>query len=224
MKSKIISLLYIILFFTGLNSQEIISYSKIKTMTKGEISSTYFIPAKYDVAIYKIIYTTKNLNFETDTASGILAASVDPGKKFPILIYDHGTVGNRHDVPSEGSSEQLLAAAIASYGYHCVAPDYIGLGVSKGLHPYIHPDSEAWAGIDLARSVKYMETPEDVHFNEQVFVTGYSQGGHSAMATAKRLQETDDEFIVTAAAPMSGPYSVEFYFRRCRVFFLCLYW
>ena len=40
----------------------------------------------------------------------------------------------------------------------------------------------------------------------KLFVTGYSQGGHVAMATHKLLQETGA--TITASAPMSGPYAV----------------
>lgn len=49
----------------------------------------------------------------------------------------------------------------------------------------------------------------DILLNDQLFVTGYSQGGHAAAAAHRALQETySDEFTVTASAPMSGPYSI----------------
>ena len=191
----------------NINAQELISYEKIKSMTKEEIKSNYFVPAEYDVDMYKIIYVTKSVDMLPDTASGIICVAVDTNSVFPVLIYDHGTVKDRHDVPSEGSGEQSFVIAIASLGYHCITPDYIGLGISKGLHPYIHPETEAGAGIDLMYAVKNMEETENVHFNDQIFVTGYSQGGHAAMATAREMQNTYG-LNVTAAAPMSGPYSI----------------
>ncbi len=191
----------------NLNAQELISYEKIKSMTKEEIKSNYFVPAEYDVDMYKIIYVTKSVDMMPDTASGIFCVAVDTNSVFPVLIYDHGTVKDRHDVPSEGSGEQSFVIAIASLGYHCITPDYIGLGISKGLHPYIHPETEAGAGIDLMYAVKNMEETKSVHFNDQIFVTGYSQGGHAAMATAREMQNTYG-LNVTAAAPMSGPYSI----------------
>ena len=42
--------------------------------------------------------------------------------------------------------------------------------------------------------------------NGQLFITGYSQGGYVAMATHRAMQ--DAGMKVTAAAPMSGPYSL----------------
>ncbi|MBK7096629.1 MAG: T9SS type A sorting domain-containing protein [Saprospiraceae bacterium] len=106
----------------------------------------------------------------------------------------------------------MIAIAIASYGYHCVAPDYIGLGISKGIHPYVNPESEAWAGIDLINACYSLSRNRAFYFNDQVFVTGYSQGGHSAMATAFAIEQRKikdiDKMVLTAAAPMSGPYSI----------------
>lgn len=192
--------------------QTLITYQKIKSLSKSQIANQYFIPAKYGVDVYKITYTTKKLDLSTDTASGVFITASDTNSYFPIAVYDHGTVGNRHDVPSDNSSELGVAISIASYGYHCVAPDYIGLGISKGIHPYVHPESEAWATIDMIHAVKDVPKSLHVHFNKQLFVTGYSQGGHSAMATAKALQNNKelgiDSLTITAAAPMSGPYSI----------------
>lgn len=205
---------FILLFFCILNieSQDIITYKKVKSMTKEAIANTMAIPAKYDVDVYVIEYTTKKLNLEKDTASGVLAVAKDTRYRFPVAVYDHGTVDNRNDVPSKGSSEQMIAIAIASYGYHCVAPDYIGLGISKGLHPYVNPESEAWATIDLINASYTISNSEPVYFNEQVFVTGYSQGGHAAMATAFSIEQRYikgvDSMKLTAAVPMAGPYSI----------------
>ncbi|MEZ4908718.1 MAG: hypothetical protein R2771_14000 [Saprospiraceae bacterium] len=37
-----------------------------------------------------------------------------------------------------------------------------------------------------------MEKSENIHFTDQLFVTGYSQGGHSAMADARSVQESTE--------------------------------
>ncbi len=202
-----VAILFFSLVINNISGQELISYEKIKSLTKEEIKAKYYVPAKYDVTVFKIIYIAKTVDMSPDTASGIFCAAVDTNSVFPVLIYDHGTVKDRHDVPSEGSGEQSFAIAIASLGYHSITPDYVGLGISKGVHPYIHPETEAEAGIDLMYAVKKMEETEKVHFNDQIFITGYSQGGHAAMATARQMQNKYG-LKVTAVAPMSGPYSI----------------
>lgn len=202
--------LYYLLFILGtlnVQGQEIVSYEKVLTMTKAQITAQFFFQASFDVDLYRITYTTKSLTMEVDTASGVLAIPDDNSFKFPILVYEHGTVGTRHDVPSEGSNERLVALAYASNGYMCLAPDYLGLGISKGLHPYLHPESEAWVTIDMIKAIKTLTPQLDIHFNEQLFITGYSQGGHACMATCIALQD-EPTLTLTAAAPMSGPYSV----------------
>ena len=209
MRKKIMVLVaYLVLVTAISNAQEIVDYEKLRIMTKEQINAINpLINAKYDVAVYKILYTTKKLDLSRDTASGIMCVPQDNGYKYPFLIYDHGTANDRHSVPSEKTSDQTFPAIYASKGYICVAPDYIGMGVSKGIHPYIHPESEAWAGIDLLKACKTIGEKEDFHYNEQIFVTGYSQGGHASMATCRALKEEPD-LQLTAGAPMSGPYSV----------------
>jgi pimeloyl-ACP methyl ester carboxylesterase len=207
MKKCIYSLLLVMVVFATGKTQELITYEEQGLYSKALISLALGLPADYDVTVYRIVYTTQDVFNKPDTASGIIAVPVDPLAKFPVLLYDHGTVADRFDVPSEGSYEQFFAVGLASQGYMCVAPDYIGLGISDGLHPYVHPESEAQAGIDLIHAVKELSDVAPIYFNEQLFITGYSQGGHAAMATSKILQETG-EMTVTASAPMSGPYSI----------------
>jgi len=58
------------------------------------------------------------------------------------------------------------------------------------------------AAIDLASAV-------GVQASNDVFVTGYSQGGYSAMAIHRALEENyADEFHVVASTPMAGPYDL----------------
>jgi hypothetical protein len=84
------------------------------------------------------------------------------------------------------------------------------LGASRGFHPYVHAATEASAALDMVRATTdYYLGQIPANYNHQFFVTGYSQGGHGAMALHRAI-ETDStkEFSVTAAAPMSGPYSI----------------
>ena len=142
-------LLFIVALYVPQNGkgQELISFEEQLFFTKEIIQQNLGFPAYYDVQLFKIIYTTQHVFMEPDTASGIIAVPLDSGYQFPILIYDHGTVASRKNVPSMGSYESLFAVAIAGQGYNCVAPDYIGLGISEGLHPYLHSESEARAGM-----------------------------------------------------------------------------
>ena len=101
-------------------------------------------------------------------------------------------------------------------GYVTPAADSLGIGTARGVHPYVHADSEASASVDMLYAMRaYAETDPTITLNDQVFVTGYSQGGHVAMATHRLLEtELSNDFTVTATAPMSGPYSISQEMRK----------
>ena len=166
-----------------------------------------------DVDVYKVTYTTRNVTGGVDTASGQMVLPTVQGTAIPIVVYDHGTVGSRDEVPSNFSlatqNEAQIALIYASFGYATLAPDYIGLGDSPGFHPYVHAESEAWATIDMITAFKKYAERESIPLNGQLFICGYSQGGHAAMATHKVLQrDFKDVHPVTASTPMSGPYNI----------------
>ena len=52
-----------------------------------------------------------------------------------------------------------------------------------------------------------------VAINEQLFITGYSQGGYASMAVHKYL-ENPSIHEVTAASHMSGPYNLSHVMKR----------
>ena len=127
----------------------------------------------------------------------------------PIASYQHGTSSTKTGVPGFQSQESLIGILLASTGYLCILPDYIGLGGSPGMHPYVHADTEALAVIDMIRSAREFIEDDPLRLNEQIFLFGYSQGGHATMAAHKMIQEEfSDEMWVTASNPMSGPYDI----------------
>lgn len=213
--TKILCLLFIGLSFNAF-SQNVVEVTFIESRTKETISANFGVDAQFDVKLYKMLYETPDIQGNLDTASGLFIIPDDPTGTFPLLSYSHGTVNDRNDVPSllEGGSE--LAIIFGSMGYVTTAADFLGLGTARGIHPYVHADSEASASVDMMYAMKtYAETDAAINLNDQVFVTGYSQGGHAAMATHRLLEtELSNDFTVTATAPMSGPYSISQEMRK----------
>lgn len=133
----------------------------------------------------------------------------------PIVIYAHGTVvekaANIADLSDEDNAEGMIIAAVfAAQGYIVVAPNYAGFDTSTlAYHPYLNADQQAKDTADsltAARSALPTSTAPQVTDSGKLFITGYSQGGYVAMATHRLLQQNG--VIVTAAAPMSGPYAL----------------
>ncbi|HKL39345.1 MAG TPA: alpha/beta fold hydrolase [Cryomorphaceae bacterium] len=168
-------------------------------------------PVEYAVDFYRVTYTTTDTDGQPTVASGAMAVPASGlCNSFPMTAYCHGTVLQRYDVPSEQNFEGFLTVALASAGYICVAPDYLGLGEDEGVHPYVHAESQATATLDLISAAReFLETIE-TQDNGEVFITGYSQGGHAAMAALKYAQDNElvEELGIVAGAPLSGPYDM----------------
>ncbi|HSI50431.1 MAG TPA: prolyl oligopeptidase family serine peptidase [Ideonella sp.] len=171
-----------------------------------------------NVDIRYVVYQTRDPAGQPATAS--TAAFVPSGTDAsctgsrPVVLYAHGTTiekaYNMADIVnnSEGS---LVAALLAAHGYIVVAPNYLGYDES-GLdyHPYLNAENSAIDMVDGLRAAKaYLNEASAVKPSAQLFVTGYSQGGHVAMATHKIIErDYASEFTVTASAPMSGPHNL----------------
>lgn len=197
------------LFFTIPSySQALLHSELLEEVSQTELTAITGFPALYGVEVYKVQYLTTGSDNQPDTASGLVVFP-DNTSIVRIIAYQHGTTAGPEDVPSNLNGEATLVKAFAGQGYIVTAADYLGLGDSRGFHPYVHAATEASAGVDLLIAGRELAGELGFSAVQQIFVTGYSQGGHGAMAMAQALQErpTDDLWI-TAAAPMSGPYSI----------------
>ncbi|PWU15989.1 MAG: hypothetical protein C5B49_11150 [Bdellovibrio sp.] len=164
---------------------------------------------KNGVVLYKVVYETIDLEHNPSKASGLLIVPDIQGS-FAVVSYQHGTQSNRKDVPSAANGEgQLIALTFGASGFVVSATDYLGLGDSPGFHPYLHAGSEAWAAADMLRATRKAAATLKLGLNSRLFLTGYSQGGHSTMALHRYLEtKLAKEFQVAASAPMSGPYDL----------------
>lgn len=163
------------------------------------------------IKVYKLTYSTVSYDSSATVATGVVfLPQGNDNCERPILNYCHGTIIKKADAPSNKVGEYIVGICFSATGYITVLPDYLGLGsVSPGLHPYIHAQSEATSVVDMIRSSKEWMDSINYSYSDQLFLTGYSQGGHASMATHRMMQEVlPGEFTVTAAAPLSGPYDV----------------
>ncbi len=166
-------------------------------------------------------YQTVGGKGEQTTASGaIMAPTGDTGCSGarPILVYTHGTavtkaynIADITDSTNEAWQESaMIGAFFAAHGYIVVASNYAGYDSSPlPYHPYLNADQQSQDVINAltaARTAIGNGLPSGVSDNGKLFVTGYSQGGHVAMATHRAMEAAG--MTVTAAAPMSGPYAM----------------
>jgi len=166
-------------------------------------------------------YQTVGGKDEQTTASGAIMAPTGgagcSGAR-PILVYTHGTavtktynIANITDATNEAWQESaMIGAFFAAHGYIVVASNYAGYDASPlSYHPYLNADQQSKDVINAlaaARTALADGLPAGVTDNGKLFITGYSQGGHVAMATHRAMEAQG--MTVTAAAPMSGPYAM----------------
>jgi len=206
-----ILLLFVLLSSIATQAQEIVSVEEQDKTLAFIINLVSPVSVEYDVLNYKIVYTTTDAFGQPDTASGLLSLPDNSDFVFPLAVYNHGTVGERNAVPSvAGVTERLLPQGLAASGFITLSPDYLGLGVSDGIHPYVHAATEASAGRDMLLAVRSWLEEQEIPQNGQLFLTGYSQGGHATQALHRDLQLNPgtDDLTVTAATHLSGPYSI----------------
>ena len=157
---------------------------------------------------------------ETTESSGALmvptGAAPNCSGPRPIVVYAHGTNTNKNlniaDITDTSNSEGVLIAAMfAAQGYIVVAPNYAGYDISTlGYHPFLNAVQQSGEMIDIltaARTALPKTMSAATSDGGKLFITGYSEGGHVAMATQRALEASGA--TVTGAAPMSGPYALE---------------
>ncbi len=167
------------------------------------------VSIKYDVDMYSIVYETIDPFGAKTLASGLIAIPKNVGKAVPLSCFQHGTMLNKQNVPSKLGSGSEVGIVFGTEGYVVAMPDFLGLGSGDKLHPYIHAASEATSVIDMLRATRKVCQDLGIVLNNQLFMFGYSQGGHVTMAAHKAIEEKySSEFTVTACSPMAGPYDL----------------
>ncbi|MBD3792729.1 MAG: hypothetical protein IE889_01035, partial [Campylobacterales bacterium] len=142
---------------------------------------------------YKIPYTTTNEQGEEVDVSGLFVIPTGVPEimntlGFSMVSDDHGTIfanieapsviGTIYGTPDPSGDPAILLTSLG--GFATLRPDYIGFGDSLGeYHPFVQKESLANASIDFIKAVKVFSAKNDIKLNNQLFVTGYSEGGYA---------------------------------------------
>ena len=167
------------------------------------------IDVDYGATMYKLIYETVDGFGDSTIASGVFALPDSQNEAYGIISWQHGTAIQRDGVQSNNGFD-VLSRVVAASGFVYVAADYLGLGVSETVHPYILKYPSANAVIDLIRAVRnYYSEDFTLSLNRQLMLIGYSEGGYATLAAQMVMEEEmSDEFEITVSFPMAGPYDV----------------
>ncbi len=173
---------------------------------------------KCGVTVIQYPYLTLGARRELTNATGslMLPNGSDCTGARPTLLYAHGTAVDRNYNMADlrnNSEASMIAAIYAAQGYIVVAPNYAGYGESRlPYHPYLVAKQQSqdmldgWTWARMAMGISQFSSASRVRENGKLFIAGYSQGGHVAMATQRLFGRLG--IPVAAAAPSSGPYAM----------------
>lgn len=175
------------------------------------------MPSRVSVKAFRLEYVTTNLRGERVKASGLVRVRSDilqSGRSAPLISYQHATKLLRREAPSstDFDAESMGGGALfASEGYVWAMPDYLGFGANGDPQAYLHAQGQAVVCADFLMAVDEWAIENGFGIDRDVFLMGYSQGGHSTLALHKLLESPQDNFTrfkVRASFPMAGPYAI----------------
>jgi acetyl esterase/lipase len=176
---------------------------------------------KCSISLYSLGYQTIGGHGEPTTASTAVmlpsGSAAGCSGTHPVVLHGHGTSTDKgYDATNlagdiDGENDALLVAAIyAAQGFIVVVPNYAGYSDSTLPYaPFLNADQQSADMIDALRATRiaFPSVLLDSLLNK-LFVTGYSQGAHVAMATLRAMQQLPLEFHPVAFAGGSGPYAL----------------
>lgn len=196
--------------------QLMVSYKKLYTYTQDSLNNYWkknSIPQAITkvsnaVDLYEITYKGLWLDSTYIIAKGAMYVPVSD-KPLAEMVYCHGTRISVKQNYGIQDLEQFVAMMHAADGYIAYFPFYYGMGGGEKEHVYQHYWTEAMSVIHMIKACREILPQIGTKTTGQLFVTGYSQGGHAAAATHKMIETGRfPDVQITASSPMSGAYDM----------------
>jgi len=207
--------------FEVVTSYEVVGGWHSAAALDGELNKlSYFSDGKiqdetqYSVQLLKVRYRTVYKGAAI-TASGVVLVPTSGKGPFPVVSYHHGTKFYDGEIPSMSTAFNLekevgWAYVMASAGFVCSVPDYLGFNESyQILHPYLLEEPTGIVPLDMLRATLELCEYINVKTTNRIFLTGYSEGGYATLVVQKRIQEQHaGEFSLAASSAGAGPYDL----------------
>ncbi|MDX3002822.1 hypothetical protein PWY87_14130 [Kribbella solani] len=165
----------------------------------------------YGVTAYRVVYRTIDHDNRPTTASGIIVLPNGRRGALTVVEYLHGTNPTKAAAASvdPASTDGLVTALFAGQGLVGVAPDYLGLGLGPGRHPYVDTKTETTASADLLLAARTFAARHGVVLKRDVLITGFSQGGRASVAFGRALSRGEvGPFRLGEIRAVAGPYDL----------------
>jgi len=101
-----------------------------------------------------------------------------------MLLYHHGTQYENCEAPSVNVYKASTYILPSYIGFITISPDYIGYGESLSKqYPYLIANLTASTSIDILIASQTFLKEQNIKFNKQLFLGGYSQGDGATLAS-----------------------------------------
>jgi len=197
--------------------QTLVSYEPMEYYTVEELQelliSEGFSPEGMELnelQSYKVLYHTLDVYGNPRIASGaVYVPQIEITKRTPYVSVQHGTIISRWEAPSRNIYQRHNGhgALYGGNGFIVSIADYLGLGDEPGPFAYHHVEKTAENCVDLIRASRELlleETGKKI--TKEIFMSGFSQGGHATMSLHKYITENrlGKEFKVKGSVPING--------------------
>lgn len=219
---------------------DVIAMMKLKFSEGEKLPEKLHEQLKYDVEYYNVNYWTQYGLEGSDVRTPdmvmakalLLVPKLPEGEKHKLAVYFHGTVMPSQELfgvfglgtPSDfdGSYESAdqdlrhCGLPLASAGYCVILPEYTGYSYTAAKdHPFVYyPELVMSAGDAVIASTRALRNPEygiEIEVPNEIYVTGWSQGGGMALYYQKYIesQNTLGGLKIKATSALAGPYDVK---------------
>lgn len=185
----------------------VMNQAKLQKFAAGNPGS---ISVKQGVELIRVTYWTVYKG-KPVKASGLFIVPLDVAQPKGVMMYLHGTNNTRALSPSQpdridGNDE---AAVFGGNGYYVVLPDYIGLGVSHDVHPYIITKPLVDDSIDMLKAVRQIAADRKLAWSPNLFMMGFSQGGQVVAGVHRELDRRPLRgYRLKGSIGLAGPYEL----------------
>ena len=166
----------------------------------------------HDVTVQKVEYSSTHPDGSAGILSGLLAipdisSADDFTPRDRIILLNHAT-GSTPSELDEKDAWYILANLFAGHGFLVVAPDNFGRGTTGELpETYLIANRVGSHSADLVRRVLDSNDYVDIHGDGRplpISIIGYSQGGHSAIASWMEIHHHHKDSLQTVDVYSGG--------------------
>ena len=149
----------------------------------------------------------KNSLYSNALPAGIRSSQVDNGNGLMMHVLEAGTAGQPvvlllHGFPELAYSWRKVMPALADAGYHVIAPDQRGYGLTTGWDAAYDGDLRAFRFLNLVRDILGLLSA--MRIDNVALLVGHDFGSFAA-ANAALIRPDIFRSVVLMSAPFAGP-------------------